>query len=190
MEKPISELIHNMAFERDAPKAARPSTLRWAPSLAAKSMLRLTIFITAFALSSQAIAASTLPISMRVVESGTNMPVAGAKVRYFAKAWEGTLTGHGGQTATMFDIQGESDINGNILLPPAKFNPRIFGIFGMNTNYGNAAMTITKNGYEPLQLSNYLRIFPNLDEVIAWEFQGRTVELKPTPKVGHTSDNK
>lgn len=141
--------------------------------------LRLAIFIVAASLPVQALAESTQPIRMRVVESGTGKPVAGAKVRYSAAVWEGTLTGHGGRTAIMFEVRGESDANGNIALPATQFSPRIFGMFGMNTNYGNAVMHITQTGYEPVELRNNLRIIPNLDEVIAWEHQGRTVELKP-----------
>lgn len=145
--------------------------------------LRLAMFIIAASLPVQALAESTQPIRMRVVESGTSKPVAGAKVRYSAPAWEGTFTGHGGRTATMFEILGESDANGNIALPATQFSPRIFGMFGMNTNYGNAVMHITQTGYEPVELRNNLRIIPNLDEVIAWEYQGRTVELKPARKI-------
>lgn len=146
-------------------------------------MLRLTILMISLALPPGALAESTQPVRMRVVESVNGKPVAGANVRYFAMAWEGTFTGHGGRTATMFEIRGESDADGNIALPATQFSPRIFGLFGMNTNYENAAMRITHSGYEPLELRNTLRIIPNLDEVIAWEYQGRTVELKPLRKV-------
>lgn len=146
-------------------------------------MLRLVIFIIAVLHPLQVLAESTQPIRMRVVESGTGKPVAGAKVRYSATAWEGTFTGHGGRTAIMFEVRGESDANGNIALPASQFSPRIFGMFGMNTNYENAAMRITQTGYEPVELRNNLRIIPNLDEVIAWEYQGRTIELKPVRKI-------
>ncbi len=161
----------------------RVSILGWTYSIVAYVMHRLTIFIIAFSLPVPAIAESTQPIRMRVVESGTNKPVAGANVRYFAMVREGTFTGHGGRTATMFEIRGESDADGNIALPATQFSPRIFGIFGQNTNYENANMSITQSGYKPIQLSNNLRIMPNLDEVIAWQYQGSTVELKPVRKV-------
>ena len=142
-------------------------------------MLRLAMLIIAIAGPSVVFAESTQPIRMRVVESVTGQPVAGAKVRYFAMASEGTLTGHGGRTATLFEVLGASDADGNIILPATAFDPRIFGILGLNTNYENAAMSITHRGYAPVELRNTLRIVPNLAEVIAWEHQGRTVQLWP-----------
>jgi len=124
-------------------------------------------------------AESTKPIRMRVVEAGTGKPVAGAEVRYYAEAWEGTFTGHGGRTALMFDIPARSDADGAIVIPPTDFSPRLFGFLGLNTNYGNAEMRIAKPGYKTLVLRNNLRIIPNLREVIDWEHEGRTVELVP-----------
>lgn len=159
--------------------AQRWSPPRGASSFFAYAILRLAIFLIAVSFPARALADSTEPIRMRVVESGTNKPVAGANVRYFARVWEGTFTGHGGRTATMFEIRGESDFEGNIALPATQFSPRIFGILGFDTNYENAAMSITKSGYLPLELRNSLRIMPNLDEVITWEYKGRTVELQP-----------
>lgn len=116
---------------------------------------------------------------MRVVESGSGKPVAEADVRYRAMAREGTSTGHGGRSAPLFDITVKSDADGAVVIPPTKFDAYIFGVFGMNTNYENATMTVARDGYETLQLRNSLRIIPNLDEVTAWEHNGKTVELRP-----------
>ncbi len=137
------------------------------------------LLLSAALLPAAARAETTKPIRMRVVEAGTGKPVAGAEVRYSAEAWEGTLTGHGGRTALMFDIPARSDAEGVIAIPPTAVSARLFGIFGLNTNYGNAEMRIRKPGYKTLVLRNNLRILPNLDEVIAWEHEGRTVELEP-----------
>jgi hypothetical protein len=84
----------------------------------------------------------------------------------------------------MFELTTESDAEGTIAFSPTRFDHRVFGLFGMNTNYENARMTITKAGYEPLELRNQTRIVPNLDEVIAWEYNGQTVRLKPTRDSG------
>jgi hypothetical protein len=140
---------------------------------------RWLIAVIALSLPALAAAETTRQIRMRVVEAGSGKPVAGAQVRYRAEAREGTSTGHGGRGAMLFDLATVSDASGAIEFPPTQFNPRIFGLFGLNTNYENAEMTITREGYEPLELRNTLRVIPNLDEVIAWQYNGQTVELKP-----------
>lgn len=158
-------------------------------------MLRFLIAGLVLSLPLLAAAETTREIRMRVVESATGKPVAGAQVRYRATASEGTFTGHGGRTGILFDIRAESDANGTIAIPPTKFDARIFGVFGMNTNYENARMTITRRGYESLELRNSLRIIPQLDEVISWEHNGRTVELRPVrdatgqPVLDHAEEN-
>lgn len=116
---------------------------------------------------------------MRVVDSGSGKPVAAANVRYRAMAREGTSSGHGGRSAPLFDITATSDADGTVYIPPTKFDAHIFGMFGMNTNYENATMTVSRDGYATLRLRNSLRIIPNLDEVVAWEHNGKTVALRP-----------
>jgi hypothetical protein len=152
-----------------------------------EGLLRYLVIGIALLLPTLAAAETTKPIRMRVVESGSGKPIPGAIVRYRAEAREGSLSGHGGRGAVMFDIRGESGADGTIALPPTQFNPRIFGLFGLNTNYENATMTIMRSGYETLELRNSRRIIPNLDEAIDWEYDGRTVELKPAREAPRAS---
>ena len=137
------------------------------------------LVVLALLLPAVAAAETTKPIRMKVVDSATGKPVGGAQVRYGATATEGTFTGHGGRTATLFELTTESDAEGTITFPPTRFDHRVFGLFGLNTNYENARMTILKPGYAPMELRNQTRIMPNLDEVIAWEYNGQTVQLRP-----------
>lgn len=115
------------------------------------------------------------PVRMKVVDAEDGTPIAGAHALFQAKAHEGTLTGHGGRSATLFAVESVTDHTGGIDFPKQEFSARPFFL---NTNYHNPTMVVFKPGYLLLILTNTLRIIPNLDEVTVWQYDNQTVRMK------------
>jgi len=115
---------------------------------------------------------------MRFVDDLDGSPVANARVSYCGAAWEGTLTGHGGKTHTLFHIQAATDARGELNLPPREFDSRPFGA---STNYEHAAMLIVKSGYETYRLLNCCSALGELAAVSSWGYNGTTIRLKRSP---------
>jgi len=129
------------------------------------------------ALTGMALAETTKPIRMRVVDSASKVPLEGVLVAYCAQAREGTLTGHGGRVVTLFEVHARSTADGTITLAPAKFEAGPFGIFGMNTNYESPTVVLRKEGYKKRALHNSIS-GTSLAAVTRWELNGATVEME------------
>lgn len=120
--------------------------------------------------------AATMPsVRMKVVDAEDGTSIAGAHVLFQAKAHEGTFTGHGGRSATLFAVEAVTDQTGGIHFPKQEFSAYPFFL---NTNYHNPTMVVFKPGYVLLILINTLRTIPNLDEVTMWEYDNQTVKMK------------
>lgn len=120
--------------------------------------------------------AATMPsVRMKVVDAEGGTPIAGAHVLFQAKAHEGTFTGHGGRSATLFAVETVTDHSAEIHFPKQEFSAYPFFL---NTNYHNPTMVVFKPGYVLLALTNTLRIIPNLDEVTMWQYDNQTVKMK------------
>jgi hypothetical protein len=120
--------------------------------------------------------AATMPsVRMKVVDAEDGTPLADAHVLFQAKAREGTFTGHGGRSATLFAVEAVTDHSGEVHFSKQDFsaNP-----FFLNTNYDNPTMVVFKTGYVLLLLTNTLRIIPKLDEVTMWQHDNQTVKMK------------
>jgi hypothetical protein len=132
----------------------------------------LLLFATGSALSE-----TTKTIRMRVVDSATKAPIPGASVTYYAEAREGTLTGHGGKTVKLFEIQTQSAPDGAITLQPASFNARPFGLFGMNTNYESPTVVVSKAGYK--KWIRHQSISGNsMEELVRWDASEAIAQLQ------------
>ena len=129
------------------------------------------------ALTGTSLAETTMPIRMRVVDSVSKVPLEGVLATYYAMAREGTLTGHGGRTVTLFEVQVQSTRDGTITLAPTRFDAGPFGLFGMNTNYESPTVILRKEGYRKRALHNSIS-GTSLAAVTRWEWNGATVEME------------
>lgn len=143
-------------------------------------LLRLAaaaLFTTA--LPGAALSETTKLIRMRVVDSVSKASLEGVRVNYYAMAREGTLTGHGGRTVKVFEVQARSTGDGTITLPATRFDAGPFGLFGLNTNYESPSLILRKEGYRKLALYNSIS-GSSLADVVRWEWNGATVEMEWT----------
>ncbi|WP_431113079.1 hypothetical protein [Variovorax paradoxus] len=126
-----------------------------------------------------AFAEVTKLVRMHLVDSITREPISGAHVTYSAEAREGTLSGHGGKTVQMFEIHAQSDADGLVTLQPTEFNPRVFGIFGLNTNYESPSITVVKAGYARMDLrSPSVMASPRIRDTLDTGFYRINIEMK------------
>lgn len=130
--------------------------------------LVLTLFLAACV-------AQTPAVQMRFVDDVDGSPVADARITYCATAWEGTLTGHGGRSHTLFRIETATGANGELRLPPQEFDARPFG---MSTNYDHAVMLVAKPGYETQQILNCCAALGEFAAASKWGYNGSTIRLK------------
>lgn len=129
------------------------------------------LFFVSFA----ALAATMPPVRMKVVDAQDGSPVAGALVIFYAKAREGTWTGHGGKYATLWVAEAATDAAGEVRFPKQDFSRQPFFL---NTNYESPTMVILKPGYVLLALVHSASTSPDLDELTSWPYQDQTVKLK------------
>lgn len=133
--------------------------------------------VTLFTLFLAGCVAKTPAIQMRFVDESDNNPVMDARVVFCGRAWEGTLTGHGGKTAVLFEIETVTDARGEINIPPKEFDARPFG---MSTNYENSQMLIVKPGYATYKITNSGAAPNEVAAAINWQYNGMTIKLKRT----------
>ena len=131
--------------------------------------------ILLFCLSFAGHAATMPPVRMKVVDAQDGSPVAGALVIFYAKAKEGTWTGHGGKHATLWVAEAATDGAGEVRFPKQEFSRQPFFL---NTNYESPTMVILKPGYVLLPLIHSVRPNADLDELTAWPYQDQAVKLK------------
>lgn len=138
------------------------------------------LFVMAFVLVTvqRAAAETTREVRIRVVEAGSGKPLASAKVRYRGDAHEGTFTGHGGQTAILFDITATTNDQGVAILPATRFDPNRWGIFGLNTNLDGPSLIVTRAGYRSQVLNNH-NPTQSTREYLAWAATHDLIELTP-----------
>ena len=133
-----------------------------------RTALLLTLLLTACTDKSPA-------VNMRFVDDVDGSPVVDAKATFCGTAWEGTLTGHGGRSQTLFRIEAVTDAGGELRVPPQEFDARPFG---MSTNYDHAVMLIAKPGYETQQILNCCAALGEIAAVSKWGYNGSTIRLK------------
>jgi hypothetical protein len=125
-------------------------------------------------------------IQMTFVDAEDQRPVAGASVLFQGSAHEGTWTGHGGKTASLFAVEGVTDEAGRLALPKQEFSTQPFFL---NTIYDNPSMVVLKPGYAMLVLTNTRRIIAEREDITTWQYDNQTVPLKratPDTATGHT----
>ncbi len=125
-----------------------------------------------------AMAESTGDLHVKVVEAGTGKPIANANVRFRGDAREGTFTGHGGRTATLFDLKAATKEQGVAVFPATQFNPRQWGLWGLNTNLDGPRLIVTRPGYRSRDLINP-EINPSTKAFIAWAGRQGVIEMTP-----------
>lgn len=119
--------------------------------------------------------AATMPaVRMKIVDAHDDSPVAGAHVLFRAAAREGTWTGHGGRSATLFVAEAVTDDAGELRLPKQDFSAQPFFL---NTNYENPAMLVFKPGYVLVDLRNTRRVIAELQDLTTWQYNNDTVKL-------------
>jgi hypothetical protein len=114
-------------------------------------------------------------VTMRFVDAENDQPIAGAHVLFWAKAIEGTFTGHGGKRAYLFLVESVTSEKGEVHFPAQSFSPRPFRL---STTYDNPDMIVFKPGYALAMLTNRRRIIATLEDVETWEPNGRTVGMR------------
>lgn len=117
----------------------------------------------------------TPAIDMRFVDDADESPVANAKVTFCGTSWEGTLTGHGGRSKTLFRIEAATDANGALKMPEQEFDRRPFGT---STNYDHSVLLIEKPGYAPYKIQNCCKALGEYAAVSTWGYNGATIRLK------------
>jgi hypothetical protein len=119
---------------------------------------------------------ATMPATtMKVVDEHDGTPIADVVALFWETAREGTITGHGGESALLFAGEAVSDQSGELRFAKQDFNSEPFFL---NTNYENPSMLLLNPGYAPLTLHNELRIVPTLAEASVWERTGTTIKMK------------
>jgi hypothetical protein len=113
-------------------------------------------------------------IHMVVTDAEEHRPIAGANVLFFARAREGTLSGHGGRVATLFLAEAISDANGNVDFAEQKVP---FAPFLFNTNYEPPLLLVYKPGYSVNLVHNELRA-PDRGLVARWDHNGETLKMQ------------
>jgi hypothetical protein len=114
-------------------------------------------------------------VSMGFFDLENGQPIAGANVLFWAKAIQGTFTGHGGKRTYLFLAESVTSEKGEVHFPAQSFSPRPFGL---STTYNNPDMIVFKPGYELLHLYNRTRMVAKLEDVETWESNGRTVGMR------------
>jgi hypothetical protein len=122
--------------------------------------------------------AATMPaVQMTFVDAQDHAPVVGAVVLFQATGREGTFTGHGGKSASLFAVEGVTDEAGAVRFPKQEFSTQPFFL---NTNYENPSMVALKPGYALLVL--IARGVPHESRTVTtWEYNNQTVEMKRAP---------
>jgi hypothetical protein len=126
-------------------------------------------------LPSPGIAATMPAVRMKIVDAHDDSPVAGAHVLFRASAREGTWTGHGGRSATLFVAEAVTDEAGELRLPKQDFSAQPFFL---NTNYENPALLVFKPGYVLVDLRNTRRVIAELQDLTTWQYDNQTVKMK------------
>lgn len=122
-------------------------------------------------------AATMPPVRMTFADATTGAPIPGVVAAFYGTARQGTFTGHGGRTATLFLTEAVSDAQGEVRFPAQEFDPRPFF---MNTNYENPGMIVLAPGYRLEILHNQRSIVPrSVQEISHWEYDGQTRKLQP-----------
>jgi hypothetical protein len=121
-----------------------------------------------------ACAATMPPVRMKVVDAEDGRPVAGANVLFHASAREGTFTGHGGRSVSLFAAEAVTDDAGELRLPRQEFSPQPFFL---NTNYDSPSLLVFKPGYALVLLRNN-RPDPGLRDMTLWEHNQQTIRMK------------
>jgi hypothetical protein len=120
------------------------------------------------------------PVRMTFVDAEDGRPVAGANALFQATGREGTWTGHGGRTASLFAVEGVTDESGRLSLPAQEFSAQPFFL---NTNLENASLVVLKPGYAMLVLTNNRRAVPERRDLEVWEYNDQTIKLqRATPE--------
>ena len=114
-------------------------------------------------------------VHMKFVDEENNQPIVGAHVLFRGSAYEGTLTGHGGERVNLFLVEAVTNDAGEIHLAPQDFWPYPF-ILG--TNYNNPSMTVFQEGYALVTLANYRRTFAERQDVTTWQYNDQTIKMR------------
>jgi hypothetical protein len=129
--------------------------------------------------------AATMPaVHMKVVDAQDGSPIAGAHVLFHGGAHAGTLTGHGGKSATLFVAETVTDDSGELRIPRQEFSAQPFFL---NTNYHNPWMLIFKPGYVLVDLRNTVRSVAELKDLTTWLYNGQTIRMKRVTSDTETS---
>ena len=126
-------------------------------------------------LASPAFAATMPSVQMTFVDAQNSSAIVGAVVLFQASAREGTWTGHGGRSASLFAVEGVTDATGAVQFPKQEFSAQPFFL---NTNYENASMVALKPGYALLVLINQRGIPTEVRSVTTWEYNSQTITMK------------
>jgi hypothetical protein len=118
---------------------------------------------------------ATMPaVTMVAVDEHDGTPIAGVVALFWGTGHEGTITGHGGTSATLFAAEAVSDRSGELRFPKQDYNSQRFFL---NTNYENPSMLLLSPGYAPLILHNERWSIPTLAQALTWEYDGKTVKM-------------
>jgi hypothetical protein len=153
----------------------------------ASGLIRLALTgLVLCVLASTAFAATMPAVQMTFVDAEDGRPVAGASVLFQGSAHEGTLTGHGGKTASLFAVEGVTDESGRLALPRQEFSTQPFFL---NTIYDNPSMVVLRAGYAMRVLMNTRRIIAERQDITSWQHSNATITLKratPDDMTPHT----
>jgi hypothetical protein len=116
-------------------------------------------------------------VRMTVVDAADNRPIAGALVLFQATAREGTMTGHGGRSASLFAVETVTDDAGQIRIAAQQFSTQPFFL---NTNYETPSLVVLKPGYKLLSLHNHAPTDWRAPSV--WDHNDQTVKLSRTTR--------
>jgi hypothetical protein len=122
-------------------------------------------------------------VQMRFVDAQDNSPIAGAVVLFQNSAREGTWTGHGGRSASLFAVEGVTSEAGEVRFPRQDFSSQPFFL---NTNYESPSMVALKSGYALLVLTNPGA--PDLKGATTWEYDNQTIKMSRITEGRQISD--
>jgi hypothetical protein len=114
-------------------------------------------------------------VRMQFVDDADGKPLAGVKAIYCASAWEGTLTGHGGRTKTLFRVEATSGADGTLAIGAQSFDAYPFG---MSTNFDHSRMMVSKAGYRYQKILNSGSSLGSRDAAMRWAYEGAIIRLR------------
>ena len=111
-------------------------------------------------------------VSMTVRDSSNGSPIRGAVIIFTAEASEGSWTGHGGASTTLFLAEAISDGEGRFSIPRQNVPAPYF----LNTQYRVPTMLIFMPGYKNTLVQNYSQA-PDRSYVTKWDHNHEPIEM-------------